>query len=217
LPAAVSNLGTSWRRRQLADLLAAPTRQELYRRLVSICRRPEELVTGAQEPPTALSGPLPRGVTAYGAEMSFLDLVSYLPDDILVKVDRASMGVSLEGRVPMLDHRLVELAASLPEDLKVREGKQKWILRQVLYRHVPAEMVERPKMGFGVPMAAWIRGPLREWASDLLAEERVRSHGLFEAPALSALLRAHLSGAADHQAVLWHALVFQAWMESARA
>ena len=148
--------------------------------------------------------------------MMYLDLVSYLPDDILVKVDRASMGVSLEARVPMLDHRLVELAASLPDDLRLRDGKQKWILRQVLYGHVPAALVERPKMGFGVPMAAWLRGPLREWASDLLSTGALESGGEFAAAPITALLDDHLSSREDFQAPLWNVLAFESWRRAQR-
>jgi asparagine synthase (glutamine-hydrolysing) len=217
LPVRVSRLGSAFRRRQMADLAACRTRQELYHELVSIWRSPAHVVSGAKEPATALVGPLPAGLTSQLSELTYLDLVSYLPDDILVKVDRASMGVSLEARVPILDHRLIEFAASLPDDLRVRDGKQKWILRHVLHGYVPAALVDRPKMGFGVPLDAWIRGPLRAWALDLLAPGAVAADGYLDAGTLAALLEAHLAGRDDAQAPLWNALVFQSWLRSERA
>jgi asparagine synthase (glutamine-hydrolysing) len=216
LPVRVSRLGSAFRRRQIADLASARTRQELYRELVSIWRSPGDAVPGAVEPATALAGPLPEGLPSFLSEMTYLDLVSYLPDDILVKVDRASMGVSLEARVPLLDHRLIELAASLPDDLRVRDCKQKWILRQVLHRYVPPALVERPKMGFGVPMAAWLRGPLREWASDLLSTSALKASGHLATGPITALLDGHLSGREDFQAPLWNVLVFEAWWRAQR-
>jgi asparagine synthase (glutamine-hydrolysing) len=217
LPVRVSRLGTAFRRRQMANLAGCRTRQELYRELVSIWRAPARVVYGGQESLTALAQPPPPGLAGQLSEFTYLDVVSYLPDDILVKVDRASMGVSLEARVPLLDHRLIELAASLTDDVRVRDGKQKWILRQVLHGHVPAALVERPKMGFGVPLDAWIRGPLREWASDLLAQGAVAADGYMDPRAIAALLDGHLTGREDAQAPLWNALVFHSWLRAERA
>jgi asparagine synthase (glutamine-hydrolysing) len=145
--------------------------------------------------------------------MQFIDLVSYLPDDILAKVDRASMAVGLEARVPLLDHRLVEFAWALPRRVKLRGGTTKWLLRQVLYRHVPPALVERPKMGFAVPLAEWLRGPLRDWAETLLGEERMRAAGLVDSGRVRTLWQEHIDGRRNHQHLLWDILMLEAWRE----
>jgi asparagine synthase (glutamine-hydrolysing) len=142
------------------------------------------------------------------------DMVGYLPDDILAKVDRASMGVSLESRVPMLDHRIVEFALSLPMHLRRRDGIGKWILREVLYRHVPKTMIDRPKKGFGVPLAAWLRGPLRDWAEDLLDPLLLKQDGLFEAEFIASAWADHLSGRRDRHNDLWPVLVATQWVRA---
>ena len=147
------------------------------------------------------------------ARMMALDGLTYLPDDILVKVDRASMAVSLETRAPFLDRDLMEFAWRLPMSMKIREGKGKWILRQLLDRHVPRALIERPKMGFGMPLDQWLRGPLKEWAGDLLAEDRLRREGFLQPEAITSAWQAHLKGEASFGYRLWSVLMFQAWLE----
>jgi asparagine synthase (glutamine-hydrolysing) len=137
-----------------------------------------------------------------------------LPDDILVKVDRASMAVNLETRVPVLDHRVVEFAWRLPLKVKLRRGKTKWALRQILYRYVLAELVERPKMGFVMPVDLWLRGPLREWAEDLLSPESLGRHGFLAVKPVREKWEEHVSGSRNWQYLLWPVLMFQAWIAS---
>ena len=195
---------------------------ELYRSLVSEWTDPGSLVVGEGggtiiEPASLLDDPMPTsGLEIDPLSMMYQDAISYLPDDILCKVDRAAMACSLETRVPFLDHRVVELAWRLPLDMKVRGNVGKWALRQVLYKHVPRELIERPKAGFAVPVGQWLRGPLREWAEDLLAETRLRAEGyLHPAPIRQAWVE-HLSCRRDNTTKLWAILMFQAWLESQR-
>jgi asparagine synthase (glutamine-hydrolysing) len=202
---------------KLAGLLTLPDADAVYRRLVAYWDDPAALgVAGA--PYGELCDPgLAADLPDFTARMQYLDSVTYLPDDILTKVDRASMAVSLEARVPLLDHRVVAHVWNLPLDLKLRAGKAKWLLRQVLYRYVPASLVERPKMGFAVPINSWLRGPLRDWAESLLDEARLRREGIFDAAPIRRKWREHLSGARDWQYDLWIILMFQAWQERWRA
>jgi asparagine synthase (glutamine-hydrolysing) len=143
--------------------------------------------------------------------MMAIDALTYMADDILVKVDRAAMANSLETRAPFLDHRVAELAWRLPLSQKMRDGTGKWLLRQVLYKHVPKELIDRPKMGFSVPLDAWLRGPLREWAESLLSEERIRRDGYFDPVPIRHAWDAHVKGGASFGHRLWSVLMFQAW------
>jgi asparagine synthase (glutamine-hydrolysing) len=146
--------------------------------------------------------------------MMLLDGVTYLPDDILVKVDRAAMAVSLETRVPMLDHRVAEAAWRLPMSMKIRDGCGKWALRQILYKHVPKGLVERPKAGFAIPIGQWLRGPLRDWGESLLSETRLKSEGYLDSGEVLNLWRDHCSGHRDYTSRLWNLLSFQAWLSA---
>ena len=165
---------------KFATVLPCNSDTELYRRLVTHWE-PDQVVLRAHEPKGVLWDPkIDTDFPNLLERMQFLDLVTYLPDDILTKVDRASMAVALEARVPLIDHRVVEFAWRLPQAAKIRGGISKWLLREVLYRHVPKELVERPKMGFAVPLGNWLRGPLRSWAENLLAEQKLREGGYFD-------------------------------------
>jgi asparagine synthase (glutamine-hydrolysing) len=197
-----------------AALLGHKTVDELYGGLVSHWANPAEVVLGATEASTfsALGVPELQGLNDVERMMA-RDMLSYLPDDILAKVDRASMGVSLETRVPFLDHRVVEFAWSLPFAYKLHNGITKWPLREVLYRHVPRTLIERPKMGFGVPIDQWLRGPLRDWAETLISEPRLRAEGFFRPEPIRKKWLEHLSGKHNWQHHLWCVLMFQAWLE----
>ena len=197
---------------KLAGVLGSADPDALYRRLVSQWDDPDALVRGGREPRGLLwDERVAAAIPDFVERMQYLDSVTYMPDDILAKVDRASMGVSLEARVPLLDHRVVEFAWRVPPSQKIRDGQGKWLLRQVLHRHVPRELVERPKSGFAVPIDAWLRGPLRDWAEDLLDERRLRAEGFFDPAPIRARWAEHLAGTRNHQHPLWNVLMFQAW------
>jgi asparagine synthase (glutamine-hydrolysing) len=198
-----------------APLLHSKNVSELYGGMLSSWREPDALVIGATEPRSHATGLAPALEGLGGIErMMALDMLGYLPDDILVKVDRAAMAVSLETRVPMLDHHVVEFAWRLPFGLKIRGGESKWILRSLLDRYVPRVLIERPKMGFGVPIGQWLRGPLRDWAEALLDEQRLRSEGFLRPEPIRSMWQTHLSGALNEQYRLWPVLMFQSWLEA---
>jgi len=198
---------------KLAGILAGE-QSGYYRYLVSHWQEPDALVRGAHEYRGLLWDPSVSDRVPDPVErMQYLDTLTYMPDDILTKVDRASMAVSLEARVPLIDHRVVEFAWTLPASLKLRDGSGKWLLRQVLARHVPKKMIDRPKMGFGVPIDSWLRGPLRDWAETLLAEKRLGEEGFFDPAMVRAKWAEHLGGRVNNQYLLWDVLMFQAWKD----
>ena len=158
--------------------------------------------------------PLSSVITGEAHSMMYTDSMSYLSEDILCKLDRAAMSVGLETRVPFLDHRVVELAWRLPESMKIRNNQGKWALRQVLYKHVPKELIERPKSGFSIPIGRWLRGPLREWAETLLDEVRLNREGYFHPGQIRTSWLEHLSGRRDHTEKIWNILMFQAWLDT---
>ena len=203
---------------KLADVIAIPSPEAIYHDLVSHWKNPLEIVLGSKEPRTLL---LDRSrwadVPSLTEQMMYLDLMTYLPDDILVKLDRASMGVSLEARAPFLDdHEVVEFISRLPLHMKIRNGAGKWVLRQLLYQYVPKEMIERPKMGFGVPIDYWLRGPLHDWAEEYLKEDRLRREGYFDPAPIRQKWAEHTSGKRNWQYYLWDILMFQTWLDSVR-
>lgn len=186
--------------------------------LVSAWTNPSSLVidkygVSVKEPASLLDGPLPLADMVQPLPMMYFDSITYLTDDILCKVDRAAMACSLETRVPFLDHRVVELAWQLPLNMKVRGKTGKWALRQVLYKYVPKEMIERPKAGFAIPIGHWLRGPLRGWAEDLISEQRLQAEGYLRPAPIRQAWAEHLSGKRDNTAKLWSVLMFQAWLE----
>ena len=193
---------------KLARAMSAAGTDTLYRELV---QQWPDVVPGANPLPIAVDALLP--LDDVTERMMAYDQMSYMVDDVLVKVDRASMAVSLEAREPLLDHRLIEFAWTLPLHMKVRDGKGKWLLRTLLARYVPEELVERPKMGFAIPLDSWLRGPLREWAESLIEERRLREEGWLDATQVRNAWRSHLAGGAEWQQHLWTVLMFQAWLE----
>ena len=208
----LSEFDRRWR--NFAERIASNDPDAMYRQMLSHWHEPDTIVLGGREPKGILWDPAIRSaVPDFLDRMQFLDTVTYLPDDILTKVDRASMSVALEARVPLLDHRVVEFAWQMPQHMKLREGQTKWALRQILYRRVPRELIERPKMGFGVPFDQWLRGPLRSWAEYLLGETRLKQQSLFNPEPIRARWQAHLNGT-NWGYPLWNALMAQAWIEA---
>ncbi len=199
---------------KLAGNLTIQAMQQVYPGLVTFWDDIPALVPGGRQGHSLVDRPEDwPGLESFQHQMMCLDALTYLPDDILVKVDRAAMGVSLETRVPLLDHRVVEFAWRLPLDMKIRGEERKYLLRQLLYRHVPRELIDRPKMGFGIPLGEWLRGPLRDWGEALIEPSRLRNEGWLDPDPVHALWNEHLSGQRNWSYHLWNVLVFQAWLE----
>jgi asparagine synthase (glutamine-hydrolysing) len=214
LPPSLSVPQASHKVKKLVSILDAPTDQELYKRLVTFWG-PEILASETSEKREDL---LPRMWEKKWGDfptlldrMQFSDMISYLPDDILTKVDRVSMAVSLEGRVPLLDPRIIQFAWSLPQSFKRRNGQSKWILRQILKKYVPAHMVDRPKMGFGIPLGKWLAGPLRGWAEELLSPVSLAQSGFFNPVKVRQSWEEHVTGKGQWSSHLWILLLFQQW------
>ena len=199
---------------KIATIFNCSSFEELYRMLISHWNFPENVVIGAKEPKTILNSKeaIPNKLSNEEL-MMFYDMVMYLPDDILVKVDRAAMAVSLETRAPFLDHRVIDFACQLPLKMKIRNGTKKWCIRELLYKRVPKNLIERPKMGFGVPIGEWLRGPLRDWAEYLLEENRIINSGYFQNSEIQKKWREHLSGERNWHYYLWDILMFESWRD----
>lgn len=198
-----------------AKVLEKKDAMEIYLQLISHWPDPAKIVLGGHEPNhiSSLIQSAPEDL-CFTEQMMRLDALSYLPDDILVKVDRAAMAHSLETRIPFLDHRVVEMSQALPLHLKFRDGQGKWCLRQMLNKRVPTQLIDRPKAGFGVPLNEWLRGPLKEWAGDLLSEERLAQSGYFDAKAISTHWQEHSQGKRDWHYYLWDILMFESWKDA---
>ncbi|MEE9351703.1 MAG: asparagine synthase (glutamine-hydrolyzing), partial [Thiotrichaceae bacterium] len=200
----------------IARMLQADNKYDLYYHMLSQWKDPDSIVIGATET-SSIFHEAEKFSDRFKDDRDgfmYIDQHSYLPDDILTKVDRAAMGVSLEGRIPMLDHRLIEFAWRLPTSIKVRDGQEKWPLRQVLYQHVPASLIDRPKMGFGVPIDSWLRNELKPWAEELLNEKRLQDEGFFKPELIRLMWNEHQTGKRDWHYPLWVVLMFQQWYES---
>lgn len=198
-----------------AAVMTSRSVDELFLRLVSTEQQPQDFVVGGREHPTIFTQSQPELAAMDSApKMMALDALGYLPDDIMAKVDRASMSVSLETRAPYLDHRVYEYAWRLPMNCKLRDGQTKWVLRRLTERYVPNALIERPKRGFSIPIDAWLRGPLRTWAESLLDPVAMRQDGLLEAAPVQRLWAEHLGGGYNHSLSLWNILMFQEWARS---
>ena len=200
---------------KLAKVMNLDSEHAYFHALTSHWDYPEDIVIGGKEPATRLTDPdASPNTDSFEHWMMAMDSQTYLPDDILVKVDRAAMANSLETRVPLLDHRVVELAWRMPLNYKIRGNEGKWLLRQVLARHVPLGTFERPKMGFAIPIDSWLRGPLKDWAEELLSEQNLRGDGYFDPAPIRTMWSEHQGGKRNWQYHLWTILMFQAWLEN---
>jgi asparagine synthase (glutamine-hydrolysing) len=212
-----ANLGRRFHKRMDAWLL--DDLKDYYRHIISLWTRPAGLVLGADELQAHFgNGHVSSRLASSLRHLMYLDVTTYLPDDILVKVDRAAMAVSLETRIPFLNHRIVEFASRIPLEIQVKDTRGKWPLRQILYRHVPRDLVDRPKAGFEIPIANWLRGPLKPWAQELLDVRRLRSDDVFDAVQVDRVWQQHLAGGDDYtHSQLWGILIFQSWLDCQRS
>ncbi len=200
---------------KVSNVLSSKSIRDLHFKLVSQIYNPSDWLINAKEYETLLNDDTERFEELNSVEqMMAYDLITYLPTDILTKVDRAAMSVSLETRIPFLDPEVIEFSASLPLEFKIRNGVTKWALREVLYKHVPKDLIERPKMGFAVPLAEWLRGPLKDWAESLLDEKRLHQEGFFNVEFVRDKWLEHISGKQNWSHQLWNVLMFQAWLEN---
>lgn len=198
---------------KLAQILTVSSCEEMYYQFISHWKDPETVVMNGKEPLTYLKTIQWNSKMSCVEKMMAWDTLTYLPDDILAKVDRASMGVSLEVRAPLLDHRVVEYAWNLPEELKIRQKETRWILRKILYQYVPKQLIERPKMGFGLPIGEWLRGSLREWAESLINEQKLKNENFFQPEPIREKWEEHLSKKRNWYDLLWNILMFEAWLQ----
>jgi asparagine synthase (glutamine-hydrolysing) len=213
MPRRLGNVLTRSRLQKLGVALDTTDPDAIYREVISIWDRPSELVRSPTEVSDRIWNPsLTKGISSIAERMQLIDMATYLPDNILTKVDRASMAVALEARVPLIDYRVVEWAWRLPLHAKLRDGRGKWILRQVLRRYVPDRLIERPKMGFGIPLGEWLRGPLRDWGEELLEERRLNQDDLLDPTMVRRTWQGHVSGQRDCASQLWPILMLQSWL-----
>ncbi len=214
LPKKYQHVSVGDKLHKLAEVLRTDDPVHMYHNLVAHWKHPEQVVIGGHQPATALTDHTGwPDVPDFSHRMMALDMETYLPSDILVKVDRAAMAVSLEGRIPLLDPRIIDFAWRLPLSMKQRGNKGKWVLRQVLYKHVPERLIDRPKMGFSVPIGTWLRGELKDWAESLLDESRLKREGYFHPAPIRQKWEEHQKGHRNWQYYLWDVLMFQAWLE----
>ena len=215
LPGSYNVRNPGYKLQKFMELLEKNTPKDLYRVMISNWKEPADLVNNVLQTPDLINGgKLWERISDFKHQMMYMDTLSCLPDDILTKVDRASMGVSLEARVPLLDHRVVEYAWQIPMGIKFQEGANKRLLRKILYKYVPRNLVERPKMGFSIPIDEWLRGPMRDWAENLLSEERLLREGFLNPVPIRQKWKEHLSGKRNWQHSLWSVLMFQGWLEN---
>lgn len=214
LPDRFKNIRFSEKVYKLSNIISIEDSATMYQNLISQWRNPHDIVLGLS-PQSQYRNNLetPDCLSSITEKMMYMDMINYLPDNILQKVDRASMNVSLESRAPFLNHHIVEFAWSLPISMKIKNDKSKWLLREVLYKYIPKELIERPKMGFGVPLDSWLRGPLKEWAEDLIDEKKLIDNGFFNPEPIRKKWKQHISGRYNWQYPIWNILIFQDWIE----